>query len=164
MDQRISEFVSVVRARNVRESLAAALLIIYFGYRLTMAPEGVHPVGAGVVIAACLFILILAWTVLHIPETDLSRFPPQEHPEHWRKKMTTQAAALKLAWLWYVLPLLGGVALIVVGRDEGWNSTPAMISLAVLAVIGLFLAMANVSAGKQMERDRDAWFPPAANS
>jgi Na+/melibiose symporter-like transporter len=161
MEQRISEFVSVVRARNVRESLAAVLLIIYFGYRLTMAPEGVHPVGAGIVIVACLFILILAWTVLNIPETDLSRYPPQQHPDHWRKKMTTQAAALKLAWLWYVLPLLGGVALIVVGRGEGWNSTGAMISLVALALIGLFLTMANVSAGKQMERDRDEWFPTA---
>jgi len=159
MDQRISEFVSVVRARNVRESLAAVLLIIYFGYRLTMAPEGVHPVGAGVVIAACLFILILVWAVLHIPETDLSRYPPEGHPDHWRKTMTTQAAALKLAWLWYVLPLLGGVALIVVGRDEGWNSTPAIISLVVLTVIGLFLAVANVSAGNKLERDRDEWFP-----
>jgi Na+/melibiose symporter-like transporter len=161
MEQRISEFVSVVRARNVRESLAAVLLIIYFGYRLAMAPEGVHPAGAGIVIVACLFILILAWTVLNIPETDLSRYPPQQHPDHWRKKMTTQAAALKLAWLWYVLPLLGGVALIVVGRGEGWNSTGAMISLVALALIGLFLTMANVSAGKQMERDRDEWFPTA---
>jgi hypothetical protein len=164
MDQRILEFVNAVRARNVRESMAAALLIIYFGYRLTIAPEGVHPVGAGIVIAACLFILVLAWTVLHIPETDVSRYPPERHAEHWRAKMTTLASALKLAWLWYVLPLLGGVALIVVGRGEGGNSTSAIVSLAVLGVIGLFLTMANVSAGNRLERERDEWFPAAATA
>jgi len=164
MDQRIAEFVSVVRARNVRESLAAVLLILYFGYRLTMAPEGVHPVGACIVIAACIVILLLAWTILDIPESDVTRFPPDQHPEHWRKKMTTQAAALKLAWLWYVLPLLGGVALIVVGRGEGWNSTSAVVSLVVLALIGLLLAAANVSAGARLERERDEWFGNAAKA
>jgi hypothetical protein len=158
MDQRVAEFVNVVRARNVRESLAAVLLIVYFAYRLTMAPEGVHPVGAWVVILACVGIVALTWGVLHVPASEMSRFPPEQRPDHWRQRMTTQAVALRLAWLWYVLPLFLGVGLIVVGRGEGWNSAPAIISLVVLALLGLFLAAANVSAANRLERARDDWF------
>ena len=161
MEQQIREFVNVVRARNIRESLAAVLLVVYFGYRLTVNPETVYSIGAGVVIIACFGILAIAWGVLNISESEVTARPPDQHPEHWRKLITTQAKGLRLAWLWYVLPLFLGVALMVTGRGEGLTSAPTIISLAVLAVVGALLAAANFSAGAKLERFRDELFGKA---
>jgi hypothetical protein len=129
-----------------------------------VSPDGVSPLGAGVVIAACVGILAVAWGLLHIPESDIAAYPPDQHANHWRKRMTTQALGLRFAWLWYVLPLFLGVAFMVVGRGEGLRSAPAVISLAVLTAVGVLLAAANISAGRKFERYRDEWFGGGSSS
>ena len=163
MDERIANFVETVRARNVRESVAAAIVIAFLGYRLVAEPEGLSHLGAWIVIVACLGIIALTWTVLNIPSDEPSAKPLAQHPDHWRQRMTTQATALRFAWLWYVLPLLGGVAVIVLGRGDGFT-TGTVVSLAVLVGLGLLLSYANFSAANRMERDRDALFEGAATT
>lgn len=155
MDERINHFVETVRARNVRESVAAGVVIAFLGYRLIAEPEGLNATGAWIVIVACLGVIAFSLGALNIPASEPTTHPLAQHPEHWRRRMTVQAKALRFAWLWYVLPLLGGVAVIVLGRG-GEFTTGTMISLAILVGLGALLSYANISAASRMERDRDA--------
>jgi len=155
MDPRIVTLVETVRARNWRESVAAVVVIAFLGYRLYAEPQAINATGAWIVIVACLGIVALSWTVLNIPATEPATHPLEQHKDHWRRRMTVQATALRFAWLWYVLPLFAGVAVIIVGRAEGMT-TETTVSLVVLGLLGAALAYLNVNAAARMERDRDA--------
>jgi hypothetical protein len=155
MDPRIATFVETVRARNWRESIAAVVIIAFLSYRLYADPQTLNPTGAWIVIVACLGIIALSWTALNIPATEPTTHPLEQHKDHWRRRMTVQATALRFAWLWYVLPLFAGVAVILIGRGKDMT-TETTVSLVVLGILGAALAYLNFTAAAKMERDRDA--------
>jgi len=157
MDDKIAGFVRTVRGRNIRESVVAVLLAGLFGYQLLSEPgTGLGTAGRVVLLLACLLIVAVAWGKLSIPASELSAYPPAQYPDRWRAHMTTQARWLRFAWVWYVLPLFAGIALVILGRSgelTGWRTMPVLIALALAVGIGLL----NVQAAKRVEQDRDAW-------
>ena len=165
MDEKMAGFVRTVRRRNVRETVVAVVLIGFFGYGLFSEPRlDLGMAGRAVLLAALVLILAVLWGKLHIPASELAAYPPAQHPERWRSRMTDQARWLRLAWLWYVLPLFAGIVLVALGRDE---ASVARVGASVLIAAALSVAVGflNLSAANHVERERDAWLdnahPPA---
>jgi hypothetical protein len=65
---------------------------------------------------------------------------------------------LKLAWLWYALPILVGLSLDLWAR---MSELSAFQAATLVFIVALFAAISwmNFHAGRQMERQRDEWLP-----
>lgn len=160
MDGRLSEFVKRVRRRNTYESAAGLVLLVIFAFALYVRPDSILAVsGFAVGIAATLLILAVIWSRLHIAASDLSDFPPSLYHSLWRNHMTTQARFLRLAWLWYVLPLGVAVSLLVLADGGGLNAVVGVL-LAVIVMGAAALTWLNVKTARSIEKERDAMFGP----
>lgn len=158
MSEAMTAFVRTIRRRNIRESAVAAVLIVLLGADLwRQGGTSTSMVGRVVLILGLLGILAVLWGVLHIPSQELTAFPPEQHPERWRRHMTVQARLLRLAWLWYVLPLMLGMVLSVYGAEPRANGLSLWPAVAA-AMVGAGIAWLNVAAARSIERDRDRWF------
>lgn len=157
MEDKIAGFVRTIRGRNIRESVVTVFLAGWYGYELFNEPgTDIGTAGRVVLLLVGLLIVAIAWGKLHIPASELAAYPPAQHPDRWRTHMTTQSQWLRFAWLWYVLPLFAGIALVMLGRSgelTAVRSVPVLIAAAVAIGIGFL----NIQAAKQAERDRDAW-------
>lgn len=159
MNDELARFVRTVRGRNLRETVAAVLLIVLFGAQLLLDDHStLGVVGRVVIMLAALLIAFVTWKFLHIGTGELETFPPAECKEYWRQRLSVQARGLRWAWLWYVLPLLSGIVLICLGRQGAWGKTIA--SIAVPLVLAAIIGWVNVAASRSIAADRDRWFPP----
>jgi hypothetical protein len=157
MEEKIAGFVRTIRGRNIRESVVAVLLAGWFGYALLGEPStALETAGRVVLLLACLLILVVAWGRLHIPTSELVTYPPAEHADRWRAHLTTQARWLRFAWLWYVLPLFAGIALVMLGRGGEWTAVRTVSAL-IAAALAIGIGLLNFQAARQLERDRDTW-------
>lgn len=157
MENEIVGFVQTVRRRNIRESLAAAALAGLFVFGLFSEPYAeVVTVGRVLVVSGALGVLCVIWGRLSIPASELRVYPPAQHSERWRRRMTTQARWLRFAWLWYVLPPFVGIELMMLGSSTEL-SVGDTVAVLVVAILGAGIGLLNVQAAKQMSRRRDAW-------
>lgn len=157
MESKVNQFVENIRRRNVRETIAAVIVLAMFGWGLMSGPRtDLGTIGHLIVIAASLLILAVIWGRLHIPAAELATYPPSQFRDKWRIRMTTQAQTLRLAWLWYVLPLFAGLALIIIDRHEHF-SAPLQISLFIGSALAVGIGLLNHMAAQGIERDRDVW-------
>lgn len=158
MDEKIAGFRRTIQRRNIRESAVAIFLAGLFGHELLNGPStGVGTAGRVVMVFACLLIVTIIWSKLHVSSTVLVTFPPAQHPEIWRAYMNTQARWSRLAWLWYVLPLFVGIILIALGRSGEMTAIRA-VSLLIAVILAVAIGLLNIQAAKRVEQDRDAWF------
>lgn len=158
MEDKIACFVQSARRRNIVETVVVIALLALFGFRLLDEPHGaIVTAGRLIIILALLGILVVIWSRLHIPASELVAYPPAEHHDRWWRNLNTQARWLRLAWLWYVLPLLVGIALIMPGLS-GEFSFGTTVAAVVVAAVAIGIALLNVQASKRVERKRDAWF------
>lgn len=168
LNTRVQQFVRTIYFRNIRETVAAIAIAVFYGSPLLSGAAWGEPPGMAlpgvtpriVSILGCLWIVACCWGWLSIPRRDVERFPPETEPQHWRRAMTVQARGLRLAWLWYVIPLSLGVLLVLLDtltvRPESW------VALGVVAVVFVGIAWLNVHAGRCIEAERDQWFPAEA--
>ncbi len=154
MEEKLTHFVSQIRRRNIRETVVALFLVAFVGYPKLRRPHfDLEMAGYLILVAASLFIVLIIWLVLHIPSADLRAFPPARFPDKWRAHLTRQARMLRLAWLWYALPIFIGLSVVAWGGEgRRW------LEIAIFAVVFGGIAALNFFAARQVERDRDAWF------
>ncbi|OWY63480.1 hypothetical protein B7486_52915 [cyanobacterium TDX16] len=159
LEKRISKFLKRVHYRNMRDTLAAYVLIAVFtfdiAYRISQQREdNLSIVGGGVSIFALLLGITIIWWKLRIPKSEISAFPPTQFPGKWKHRLTYQARMLRLVWLWYLLPLFLGLCIYLLSVYDAFFVVPLLIIVAVFAGIWRL----NLKAANQIEQDRDAWF------
>lgn len=162
---RVEQFVRTIRDRNLRETIAALFVAGFFGGPLLTADRWQLDWGVAgriVLAVAALGVIAVCWGRLAIPRGEPEQFPPQQFPEHWRRRMTVQACGLQLAWLWYVAPLNLGALMILLAGDNG--PTAQRVIIGIVAVVSVALAWVNAAAGKSIAADRDQWFPRRPDS
>jgi len=112
---RAAKFEKRVRDRNLREYIAGAIVIAVFGFYVWYMPGWMMKLGSLLVVAATIFIV---WQ-LH------RRGRAQAVPDgvtlaallaFQRRELVRQRDALRTVWLWYLLPFVPGMALILLGR------------------------------------------------
>jgi len=162
LEERVTELVKCIQRRNLRKTVVSVILIVIFGFNLIYGisqqrKDNFSIVGGTIIIFALLLnIIIIRWK-LHISKAEISTYPPTRFPERWRHYLTNQARLLRLAWLWYLLPLFVGIFIFILNVYD-FSSLSFIILL--LCEIALFIGALrmNLKAAKQIESDRDAWF------
>ena len=107
--------------RDVREVLVAALLAAFFAFQLGR-PAGETsgtPLGLAVLCGAALWIGGVLLAVRLRYERPAPGASVREALESERDRFAAQAALLRWAWLWYVLPIWAGLVL-----HNGWPHSP----------------------------------------
>lgn len=167
LEEKITKFVKCTQRRNIRESLVACALIAVFAFDIAYSislqrGDKLSIIGGGIVIFALLLDITIIWWKLHILKSELSAFPPNRFPDKWKHHLTKQARMLRLAWLWYLLPLFLGIFIYLLSVYDLFS-----ISIIMLFLLEIFLFIgawrSNLQAAKQIERNRDAWFGSLRN-
>lgn len=162
IEKRVVKFLKRIHRRNIREILVSGALVAIFAfdiaYRISQPKEdNFSVIGSGTIILALLLnITIIRWK-LRIPKSEISAFPPTQFPARWKHHLTNQARMLRLAWLWYLLPLFLGIFIYLLSLYDTFSISFIILFLFEIAIfIGAWRL--NLQAAKQIERDRDTWF------
>lgn len=108
------KFYRTITLRNRIEYVACAVGIVVFSYQLFSAPTMFHTVGLALLIVALVF---MAWQ-LHRRTDPVSPDAAGTMPIYvfQRGQLVRQRDALRSIMLWYFLPVLPGLALIIAGN------------------------------------------------
>jgi hypothetical protein len=103
-----------IRGRNRVEYGAALLVILCFGAYCFLLPSPIARIGAFLVVLGTLFVV---WQLDR--RASAIAVPPAEAAlpliAHQRAQLVRQRDALASVWLWYLLPLVPGLAVMMVG-------------------------------------------------
>ncbi|QNM83454.1 hypothetical protein H8M03_03720 [Sphingomonas sabuli] len=134
-----------IRARNVREYGASAVVAGFFGWRATVS-DGTAQV------AAILLVLAALWTAFHIwragapAEPDLLA-PAETQRMQWRDELERQAQLLESVRWTYLAPFAPGFLLSaltpVIDRWPAVSTGDMVIASAMVAVFAIVLAVIN---------------------
>ena len=155
-----------VRWRNRREYAASALVIAVFGFYVWSIPSLLARLGGLLTIAGTLFVVasLRARGTATEPAADVA---PSRCLSFYREELERQRALLRGVWTWYLLPLVPGLAVFLLGL-LGWTlalpnagahrgTIVAVFALAAALVGGVFFAVGklNASAARRLEREID---------
>ena len=154
-------FEAKVRRRNLMEYVACGLVIVGFSPVLFDRASWMMQAGAGMAIAATLFV---AWQ-LHV-RASAGRTPEAGDAlvDFHRQQLIRQRDALRSVGLWYLAPFIPGMALLMMGRwfqSHAAHRTLAFDHLLILLTSGVtvlvFLAiwLLNLYGAKQLQRRID---------
>ena len=109
------EFERRIRQRNRREILAGVLVILGFGVDLWRGPNPMARVGCALEMAGALFIIYRIRT--RAMPSSIPLDTPQAHAvAAYRRELQVQRDLLRTVTSWYLLPLLPGAAVLMLGQ------------------------------------------------
>ena len=128
-----------IRQRDWTESIAAALVALFFGALAWLESSVLVTAGALLIVAGCVFI---PW---HLQRTR-TRFaapkaaePVKQRLLRERDKVDAQIRLLQSVLWWYIAPVLSGLLLVTVG-DNGWSTFTLVYGSVVIAgAIGIYV-------------------------
>ena len=131
-----------VRWRNLREYVAGAIAIVCFGYYIWRFPAPLVRLGCVLLIAGTLFVVY----ALH--RRGAARAVPPEMAFHTclefhRKELERQRDLLRNVWTWYLLPLVPGLTVFLLGLFRWTMEQPDAPAHARLITIAFGLAAAG---------------------
>ncbi len=149
-----------IRWRNMREYGAAAVVVLFFGYRFVETADLLVRVGMGMIVAGTCY---LTWQ-LHVRGS--SRQLPADAGlsssiAFQRRELVRQRDMLTTLWSWYLGPLLPGlvVMMVALGRanpghvEHIWMLTS--IYLGVILAVFLAIDRLNKRAARRLQRQID---------
>jgi len=109
------EFERRIRQRNRREILAGVLVILGVGAGVWRGPNLMTRVGCALVMAGALFIIYRIRT--RAMPSSIPLDTPQAHAvAAYRRELQVQRDLLRTVTSWYLLPLLPGAAVLMLGQ------------------------------------------------
>jgi len=128
-----------IRQRDWTESIAAAVVALFFGALAWLESSLLVTAGALLSIAVCVFI---PW---HLQRTrkrfaaPKSAEPVKQRLLRERDKVDAQIGLLQSVLWWYIAPVLSGLLLVTVG-DNGWSTFTLVYGSVVIAgAIGIYV-------------------------
>ena len=157
---KASAFQTKIWRRNLREYAAAALVILFFGYRMMGTADQLVRAGMALIIAGTCY---LTWqlhrkgSASQLPEeAGLSSFI-----DFQRRQLVRQRDMLTSIWSWYLGPLLPGLALMMVALGRSNPGHLKHMWLFITAYLGVILlvfwaiAGLNKRAARRLQRQID---------
>ncbi len=143
-----------IARRNRLEVLAGAFVVVVFCFYIWLFPFWLTRLGSAMVVAGTLAVL---W---QLRRRASSRMPPADWGRPWfefqRAELSRQRDALRSVWLWYLGPLLPGMAVFGWSLLPEWRASDALALVAlVLAEFGLVFWL-NWRAAAKIQREIDA--------
>jgi hypothetical protein len=114
-----------INARNLREYVVALMLVVFFGFEFSLTKQVLARVGFGLLIAG---IAYLVWHMLSkgSPGTVDEKAGLSSWIQFQRRELVRQRDLLQSVWLWYLGPLVPGMAVLVLWFVLAGRSNPAM--------------------------------------
>lgn len=150
---------TVIGWRNAREYIASVFVVLFFGYTAATDTNPVVRAGALLIVVGCLFVV---WWLAN-------RVKPRGHNDHeaapwlqrYRDELIRQRDALESVWLWYLMPFVPGLALMLAARHvyPEFRLTEPGVWLAIAGPLGLVGAIfggivwLNHTAAKNLRRE-----------
>ncbi len=137
------KFQSRVRLRNTLEYVAAAFVVVFFGWTAVTVPEPIVQIGAGLIMAAALYV---CWQLYRLGRSA-TRGELNAGAQSWaafhRGELARQREALRTVWSWYLAPFVPGMVVFLAGVSfTEANPAPFLARLAVFVVgAGLMAAV-----------------------
>ena len=156
--QRIMELVEVkaktfkrtIFWRNVREYVAAAIVMPLFAVWAYHAQGLLQKAGLALISVSALWIVVFMWW----RQRSLSEPDPERAPKEYQKallaKYDRQISLLRTAGLWYVLPFTAGLLIAHYGGHRGRASWYPL----VIVAFGVMIWLLNLSAAKKLKGER----------
>jgi hypothetical protein len=121
--------------RNMREIMAAVVVIAAFGAYLFVFPDPLMRTGSGLIILGTLYVI---WQFQTRSRTDA--LPGDTSSAAWtdyyKSELLRQRDALKSVWKWYLAPLVPGFAIFLLGMVHSMpHATWKIAGVAALAVV-----------------------------
>lgn len=129
--ERAAELDRRIRRRDLGEMVAAAVLVIAFGYELLTTESWLARLGAAVLVGASVFIV---WRLRRARRAGGSAGPGASVADRLRAQRTRVTAQIELLesvlW-WYLMPLGVGLVLFAFGLDvAAWHSALLVLAMA----------------------------------
>lgn len=110
--KKAGKFESTIRWRNLREYVAAVIVIVAFGVLTYRASNIEGRLGAGLIVVAAIYITYVIYnrgSAQHVPE-DAARLT---YIQFHRLSLERQRDLLRNIWRWYLLPFVPGFGLLI---------------------------------------------------
>jgi len=144
MNQQIKKFEKKIKTRNNREICAAIVVIAVFGYYALLIPSILGKLGAIWTIGYGIWVIYkLKKVEAKQPGFDMEQSIKQQLIEY-QKYVKTEQRLLKNVLYWYLLPLLPGMVLFMLGVEKEWSSL--LISSSIMLIIFLTVYLLNQEA------------------
>jgi|CXWL01.1.fsa_nt_gi hypothetical protein len=136
-------FQSRIRTRNMIEYLAAAIVVVFFGWTAATIPDPIVQIGAGL---SALGAFYVCWQLYRLGRAA-TRGELDAGAQSWaafhRAELTRQREALRTVWSWYLAPFVPGALVFLAGVSfTEANPAPFPARLAVfLAALGIMAAV-----------------------
>lgn len=146
--EHAQRFQSRVRLRNTMEYVAAAFVVVFFGWTAVTVPVPIVQVGAGLIMAGALYV---CWQLYRLGRAA-TRGELDAGAQSWaafhRGELVRQREALRTVWSWYLAPFVPGMVVFLAGVSfTDANPAPLPARLVVfLAGIGMMAAVFAVIA------------------
>lgn len=146
IEVEVGKFEKTVRARNLREWIAAGFVALAFGVTGANAPSATDRLSSWLIVAAAVFVTDYLYA---FGRSRLQGGGGADLPVRYRAELLRQARLLRRAPLWYAAPLMGGLLV------SSW--TRQSISSALITVaLGVGISWLNVVASRGLQRRADA--------
>lgn len=148
-----------VRRRNLREYIAVLFVAAITIYFIVVLDEPLTRLGCLATLAGT---AIAVWQLRRRTAID-ARDPARLAAPlvvHHRDELCRQRDALRSVWLWYILPLLPGPELMLLGRHLAGHLPLASVRDAgiflLMPVVGLLVLLLNLHGAHRLQRRIDA--------
>ncbi len=144
---RTSKFERTISRRNLFEYIAVVFVVLFFGFNAYRAAIAGELLLAAALSLTVIGALVVAWGLWH-RASNLERRPEDACLVHLRRQYEHQYKALRAVPLWYLGPLVPGLALYYfaqaarVADVAGWLAGVQEVFLRALISILIFLAIA----------------------
>lgn len=143
-----------VARRNLREYVAAVIVVLVFGWAALTAPSAIFRIGAGLTVAAAVLVVYLLrrWGTARTLSSDLALTSALEFV---RVQLERQRDVLRGVWWWAMLPFVPGLLLMQIGLalDQPRRLTSVIVWGVMMIVLMVALhALNRRAAGRIQQR------------
>lgn len=154
-------FQSRIRSRNMMEYVAAAIVVVFFGWIAATVPFPIVRVGAVLIILGALYV---CWRLFGLGRAA-TRQELDAGAQSWaafhRAELTRQREALRTVWSWYLAPFVPGTLVFLAGVSFSTaNPMPFperlavfLAGLAIMAGIFVVIAWLNARAVRRLDAE-----------
>jgi len=153
---RAGKFERKVLRRNLRESIAALIVIVWFSYLFVKTPEIPLRIAWGLFVAGMIWVLIQLRRK-GMPKTMPADMGSSNCLEFFRSELERQRDLLRDVWSWYLAPLVPGYLALNVSfafpHPIGWVRWVLFNVFFVVVFVGTW--QLNLHAARRLERSID---------
>ncbi len=152
-----AKFERQIHWRNLAEYGAAVIVVAGFSWILWNGPHVLVRIGAALILAGTVYVIY--WlhargSVSAMPE-NLALTTCQEFD---RAQLLSQRDLLRSIWIWYLLPFVPGVLVLLIGRAAAEPSRAPRVAMAAIVCVLVFLGIGwlNGRVARKLDREIEA--------